>query len=108
MLEAPKRAVKFAANDFWGKTYKSLTGQEKMTQSLSVLTGCSAVLPSRLSSFPFELVKIRLQDKAQAHLYTGPMDVVRKIIQADGLLDCTLVWNRRSGDTFCGTADTLA
>lgn len=86
MLEAPKRAVKFAANDFWGKTYRSLTGQDKMTQSLSVLTGCSAGATESIVVVPFELVKIRLQDKAQAHLYTGPMDVVSKIVKADGLL----------------------
>ncbi|PWN50690.1 putative ODC2-mitochondrial 2-oxodicarboxylate carrier [Violaceomyces palustris] len=86
MLEAPKRAVKFAANDFWGKTYKSLTGQEKMTQGLSVLTGCSAGATESVVVVPFELVKIRLQDRAQAHLYTGPWDVVRKIVQADGVL----------------------
>ncbi|KAJ1036547.1 hypothetical protein NDA13_000080 [Ustilago tritici] len=86
MLEAPKRAVKFAANDFWGKTYRSLTGQSQMTQSLSLLTGCSAGATESIVVVPFELVKIRLQDKAQAHLYTGPMDVVRKIVAADGLL----------------------
>jgi hypothetical protein len=33
MLEAPKRAVKFAANDFWGKTYRQAFGIDKMTQS---------------------------------------------------------------------------
>jgi hypothetical protein len=31
MLEAPKRAVKFAANDFWGKTYRQAFGIDKMT-----------------------------------------------------------------------------
>lgn len=86
MLEAPKRAVKFAANDFWGKTYRDLTGSDKMTQGLSVLTGCSAGATESVVVVPFELVKIRLQDRAQSHLYTGPMDVVRKIVQADGVL----------------------
>ena len=33
---------------------------------------------------PFELVKIRLQDRAQRHLYRGPMDVVRKIVADAG------------------------
>ena len=61
MLEAPKRAVKLsvfnthtfvcqnlrirthsAANDFWGKTFLDLTGEKKMNQNLSILTGCSA------------------------------------------------------------------
>jgi hypothetical protein len=42
MLEAPKRAVKFAANDFWGQTFRKTFKQDKMSQGLSVLTGCSA------------------------------------------------------------------
>jgi solute carrier family 25 2-oxodicarboxylate transporter 21 len=62
LLEAPKRATKcvwlqashvntgrdthlpylVAANDFWGKTYRQLNGSKEMTQSLSILTGCSA------------------------------------------------------------------
>jgi len=59
LLEAPKRAVKLcvvvffsyelslsyaisAANDFWGKRYLGWSGESKMTQSLSIITGCSA------------------------------------------------------------------
>ncbi|CAO1632358.1 unnamed protein product [Sympodiomycopsis kandeliae] len=86
MLEAPKRAVKFAANDFWAKTYRNAFGTDKMSQGLSVLTGCTAGATESFVVVPFELVKIRLQDKAQAHLYKGPMDVVSKIVKADGLL----------------------
>lgn len=86
MLEAPKRAVKFAANDFWSKTYRSAFGTDQMSQGLSVLTGCTAGATESVVVVPFELVKIRLQDKAQAHLYKGPMDVVSKIVKADGLL----------------------
>jgi len=35
---------------------------------------------------PFELVKIRLQDKAQAHKYNGMIDVVRKVVAQEGVL----------------------
>lgn len=84
MLEAPKRAVKFSANDFWGKTYKSTFGAEKMTQGLSVLTGCSAGATESVVVVPFELVKIRLQDKNSS--YKGPADVVAQIVKKDGLL----------------------
>lgn len=58
MLEAPKRAVKFAANDFWGKTYKDAFGTDQMTQGLSVLTGCSAGATESVVVVPFELVKV--------------------------------------------------
>lgn len=84
MLEAPKRAVKFAANDFWGKTYRQVFGIDKMTQSLSVLTGCSAGATESVVVVPFELVKIRLQDKNST--YKGPMDVVAQIIKKEGIL----------------------
>ncbi|KAF9468378.1 mitochondrial carrier domain-containing protein [Collybia nuda] len=84
LLEAPKRAVKFAANDFWGQTYLNLTGETKMTQNLSVLTGCSAGATESFVVVPFELVKIKLQDKTST--FKGPMDVVKQVIKKDGLL----------------------
>jgi len=84
MLEAPKRAVKFAANDFWGKTFLGLTGESKMTQQLSILTGCSAGATESFVVVPFELVKIKLQDKKST--YKGPLDVVKQVVRKDGLL----------------------
>ncbi|PBK60999.1 mitochondrial carrier [Armillaria solidipes] len=84
LLEAPKRAVKFAANDFWGKTYLGLTGETKMTQTLSVLTGCSAGATESFVVVPFELVKIKLQDKTST--FKGPMDVVSQVIKKEGVL----------------------
>jgi solute carrier family 25 2-oxodicarboxylate transporter 21 len=73
-----------AANDFWGKTYRSWTGKTKMDQNLSILTGCSAGATESFVVVPFELVKIRLQDKLST--YSGPMDVVRQIIKKEGVL----------------------
>ena len=61
LMEAPKRATKFAANDEWGKFYRSLFGMTTMTQSLSVLTGATAGVTEAFVVVPFELVKIRLQ-----------------------------------------------
>jgi len=84
MLEAPKRAVKFAANDFWGKTYLGLTGEPKMNQQLSVLTGCSAGATESFVVVPFELVKIKLQDKKST--YKGPMDVLKQVVRKEGPL----------------------
>ncbi|KAL2166269.1 hypothetical protein VTG60DRAFT_3063 [Thermothelomyces hinnuleus] len=86
LMEAPKRATKFAANDKWGKFYKDLFGQQTMTQSLSVLTGASAGATESFVVVPFELVKIRLQDKASAGKYSGMIDVVVKTVRNEGLL----------------------
>ncbi|KAI5839813.1 mitochondrial carrier domain-containing protein [Morchella snyderi] len=86
LMEAPKRATKFAANDEWGKVYKKLFGVTEMNQPLSVLTGASAGATESFVVVPFELVKIRLQDKASAGKYTGMIDVVQKTIKAEGVL----------------------
>ncbi|KAH6894318.1 mitochondrial 2-oxoglutarate/2-oxoadipate transporter-like protein [Thelonectria olida] len=86
LMEAPKRATKFAANDEWGKIYRNLFGVDKMNQSLSVLTGASAGATESFVVVPFELVKIRLQDKASASKYNGMLDVVAKTIKNEGPL----------------------
>ncbi|KAH9984844.1 mitochondrial carrier domain-containing protein [Russula vinacea] len=86
LLEAPKRATKFAANDFWGKTFKTLTGEPEMTRQLSIVTGCSAGATESFVVVPFELVKIKLQDKSLASAYSGPLDVVRQVVRRDGIL----------------------
>jgi len=86
LMEAPKRATKFAANDEWGKFYRHAFGIPKMTQPLSILTGASAGATEAFVVVPFELVKIRLQDKAQAHKYNGMLDCVQKIIRQEGIL----------------------
>lgn len=86
LMEAPKRATKFAANDKWGKFYRELFGQTQMTQSLSVLTGASAGATESFVVVPFELVKIRLQDKASAGRYNGMIDVVVKTVRNEGIL----------------------
>ncbi|KAH9856207.1 mitochondrial carrier [Lenzites betulinus] len=84
LMEAPKRATKFAANDFWGKRFLTLTGEKQMTQSLAIATGCTAGATESFVVVPFELVKIKLQDKSST--FAGPMDVVRQVVRNEGLL----------------------
>lgn len=74
-----------------------------MTQNLATATGCAAGATESFVVVPFELVKIkyvlnpsldpwkvvpkhecRLQDKSST--FAGPMDVVRKVVQQEGLL----------------------
>lgn len=64
MVEAPKRATKFAANEQYTTIYKKLFGFEKITQTLSIMTGVSAGVTEAVIIVPFELVKVRMQDKA--------------------------------------------
>ncbi|KAF5376392.1 hypothetical protein D9757_008650 [Collybiopsis confluens] len=79
-----RAALQSAANDFWGKTFLDMTGEKKMNQQLSVLTGCSAGATESFVVVPFELVKIRLQDKNST--YAGPMDVIRQIVKKEGVM----------------------
>lgn len=86
LMEAPKRAIKFAANDKWGQFYRNSFGVTKMNQPLSILTGATAGASEAFVVVPFELVKIRLQDKASASKYSGMVDCVVKIIKSEGPL----------------------
>lgn len=51
-----------------------------------MLTGCSAGATESIVVVPFELVKIRLQDRNSAGKYKGPMDCVAQIIRNEGIL----------------------
>ena len=57
-----------------------------MNQQLSILTGASAGATEAFVVVPFELVKIRMQDRASAGKYTGIIDCVAKTIKAEGPL----------------------
>ena len=86
MMEAPKRATKFAANDSWGIFYRRLFGMDKVNQPLAVLTGATAGATVSFVVVPFELVKIRLQDPASASKYNGIVDCVMKTVKSEGPL----------------------
>ncbi|CAD6587563.1 MAG: hypothetical protein CYPHOPRED_003966 [Cyphobasidiales sp. Tagirdzhanova-0007] len=86
MLEAPKRAVKFAANDRWGQIYRNAFQIQKPTQGLSVLTGCSAGATESIVVVPFELIKIRLQDRNSAGKYKGALDCLAQVVRQEGVL----------------------
>lgn len=57
-----------------------------MDQKLSILTGATAGATESLVVVPFELVKIRLQDRASAGKYNGMLDCVAKIVKNEGPL----------------------
>jgi solute carrier family 25 2-oxodicarboxylate transporter 21 len=84
LMEAPKRATKFAANDYWGKFYRKQFGIEKMNQPLATLTGATAGATESFIVVPFELIKIKLQDKNTK--FNGMSDVIKDTLKNDGLL----------------------
>lgn len=79
------RATKFAANDEWGKFYRNMFGMAKMNQNLSILTGATAGATESFVVVPFELVKIRIQDKNNGGKYKGITDTVFKIVKEEGV-----------------------
>lgn len=83
MMEAPKRAIKFAANEQYGSLYKNLNLSGPL---VPVLTGISAGCTEAFIVVPFDLVKIRLQDKASAGKYLNTIDCVRKVVKHEGIL----------------------
>jgi len=85
IIEAPKRATKFAANESWGNFYRKLF-DSPMNQSMSILTGATAGATEGLVVTSAELLKIRLQDKSLAAKYKGPIDVIVKVIREEGPL----------------------
>ena len=88
LMEAPKRAIKFAANEQYTTLFKNVlpTGADgKASALLPVLTGVSAGCTEAFVVVPFDLVKIRLQDKASASKYKNTLDCVQKIIREEGI-----------------------
>ncbi|KAF3929194.1 Mitoferrin [Arthrobotrys entomopaga] len=86
LMEAPKRATKFAANDYWGAVYRNAFGMEKPNQAVATLTGATAGVSESFVVVPFELIKIRLQDRASAGKYNGMIDCFVKLVRAEGVL----------------------
>ncbi|KAJ9068419.1 hypothetical protein DSO57_1031159 [Entomophthora muscae] len=86
LVEAPKRATKFAAFEKYRMLYQDLFKVEKLDQKLTVLTGVSAGITEAFVVVPFDLVKIRMQDRESAALYKSTSDCVAKILKSEGPL----------------------
>jgi solute carrier family 25 2-oxodicarboxylate transporter 21 len=83
MVEAPKRAIKFGANDQYSKLYAEQFGW-KAGILTSMATGTSAGITEAIIVSGPDLVKIRMQDKRNAGLYNGAGDVVKHILKTEG------------------------
>jgi solute carrier family 25 2-oxodicarboxylate transporter 21 len=84
-MEAPKRAVKFAANSTYSAWMADpVTG--KLTQRNAILCGMAAGITEAFVVVPFELVKIRLQAKENLGVYKNTTDALKKILKNEGPL----------------------
>jgi solute carrier family 25 2-oxodicarboxylate transporter 21 len=68
---------------YWGSVLTN-NGQKKNTLPLATLTGAMAGATESFVVTPFELVKIRLQDKKST--FKGPLDVIRHSFRTSGPL----------------------
>ncbi|KAJ3046084.1 hypothetical protein HDV00_003834 [Rhizophlyctis rosea] len=88
LVEAPKRAIKFSANDNYKRLFKERFGLEE-SRLLNVLTGVSAGMTEAVIVASPDLVKIRMQDKRNAGKYLNTTDCVQKIFREEGILGFT-------------------
>lgn len=84
LMEAPKRATKFAANDEFTKFYKKSFGIQTLTQPVAILSGASAGAVESFVVVPFELIKIRVQDVNTQ--YKSVADAFFKTVKNEGVL----------------------
>lgn len=68
----------------WWGSYFTENGQRPNTQALAILTGAAAGATESVIVTPFELVKIRLQDKAST--FKGPGEVIKHSFKTAGPL----------------------
>lgn len=64
LIEAPKHALKFAANEQYTVAFQKLLGHDKVTQSVSLMAGVGAGATEAALIVPSELVKVRMQDRS--------------------------------------------
>lgn len=84
LMEAPKRAVKFGSNEKWGAFYKNNLGNNVPKETVALLSGASAGVTESFVVVPFELVKIKMQDKFCK--YTKMSHAVKDIVKENGVL----------------------
>ncbi|CAO3636371.1 unnamed protein product [Cunninghamella blakesleeana] len=86
-IEAPKRAITFAANEQFTVIYQRYLGlKNDSIPKLALATGFTSGVAEALAITPFELVKVRLQDKLNADKYKNAYDALKKIAKQEGIL----------------------
>lgn len=90
LLETPKRAIKFASNDFFQQFYKKNFNVNNVNQSISILAGASAGAMESFLVTPFDLVKIRLQNSKE--LQNSFLKCFKSIVKEYGIRGVMLGW----------------
>uniref|UniRef100_A0A7S1N3K5 Mitochondrial carrier protein n=1 Tax=Eutreptiella gymnastica TaxID=73025 RepID=A0A7S1N3K5_9EUGL len=80
--EAPKRAVKFSANEFYRGIFKNADG--KMDAKGYFASGAAAGSTEAFVNCPFEVVKVRMQAPGSKELYKSVPDAAKQIVMKEG------------------------
>ncbi|KAG0223111.1 hypothetical protein BGX31_008678 [Mortierella sp. GBA43] len=86
LAEAPRRAIKFGANEQWGFILKKLFSVDQFSATQAGFVGSMAGATEALLVTPFDLVKVRLQDRHSLGTYTGTFNCIHKIWAQEGVL----------------------
>lgn len=82
LSEAPKRAVKFSANEFYRGIFKGKDGN--LGASGYFASGAAAGSTEAFVNCPFEVVKVRMQAPGSKELYKSTTDAAKHILFKEG------------------------
>ena len=85
MVEAPKRAVKFASNDQYTRIAYGLYGSRNLPNVLYISCGVSAGITEAFAVVSMELIKVRMQDPQKVGQYRNVIDCIIKTVQEEGI-----------------------
>jgi solute carrier family 25 2-oxodicarboxylate transporter 21 len=84
LAEAPKRAVKFSANEQYKVMLKNDKGELPWNRAFAA--GALAGTTEMFINCPFEVVKVRMQAKENRGLYTSTLDCAKKLVNQEGFM----------------------
>jgi hypothetical protein len=85
LVEAPKRAVKFASNDQYTRIAYSLYGTRNLPNVVYIACGVSAGITEAFAVVSMELIKVRMQDSKKVGQYGSVLDCLVKTIKIEGI-----------------------
>jgi len=83
--EAPKRAWKFAANDFFKNQFMA-RNDGKLTTQAAIISGALAGISEALVNCPFEVVKVRMQAKENLARFKNTRECMAALLREEGPL----------------------
>jgi solute carrier family 25 (mitochondrial 2-oxodicarboxylate transporter), member 21 len=92
LIEAPKRAIKFASNEQYINMLRIFKGSKQLSNNCYVLSGVLAGITEAFVVVSMELVKVRMQSSQsvflflifKVNLYNNVLDCIYKVFKYEG------------------------